>query len=192
MEEPLPPGWRAVWSKTYETEYWFHAERRESSWLRPYLDTSGREAFAEPDDVNGDGPITQEVPSPEPALSSDSGSRLYYAESPQRAPPARGAVGAGMQSFDGFGISVDGGGVGNSSSKSADLAALTAALADAREEEASVLVELSNLKQKLRAIVRERERLALALASAQAQQASNHPAHGNHDLSFQVRIIGDY
>jgi len=189
MEDPLPPGWRPVWSKTYEAEYWFHAERRKSSWLRPYLDSSGQEAFAESDDNNEDGPVTQEVPSPDQTLSSKSGDELYHAESPQRAPPTRGASGAGLHSFNGHGIPVDGDGVGNSSRKPADVEALAAALAEKRDEEASVLLELSNLKQKLRAIVRERERLALELASAQAHQASNHLAQGINDPGFQVQVF---
>lgn len=188
MEEPLPPGWRVVWSETYQTQYWFHAERQESSWLRPYLDRSGREAFAEADDGNGNGngPGTQEVPSPEPSPLSGGGGSFGGAQSPQCAPHVGGASGAGGRGFGGHG------GTGGGGGGQPDAAALAEALADAQNEEANLLVALSGLKQRLRATVRERERLARALAAAQARQAMN-PAQENehgHQVATVYILMG--
>jgi hypothetical protein len=103
MEEPLPRGWRVVWSETYQAQYWFHADRRESSWLRPFVDPSGRETFAE--HVDGNGPGTQEVPSPEPSPLSDGGGGFGGAQSPKYSPRVGGSSSARDRGFDGHGKS---------------------------------------------------------------------------------------
>lgn len=182
MEEPLPLGWRVVWSESYQTQYWFHADRRESSWLRPYVDPSGREAFAE--QVDGNGPGTQEVPSPEPSPLSDGGGGFGGAQSPKYSPRVGGASSDRVRGFDYHG-GVDGGdgGGGGYSDRQPDEAALAMELARARDEEAHLLVALGDLKQQLRATVRERERLARALAAA--QQRAMGSAQGN-EHGYQV------